>query len=83
MHEAVFAGADKSERRKCMHKLLPLPANSNFANSCEEGMFVGNQSVQWQKTIVDWARQHSVCSTTVPDEFVRLVSVPESPPIVF
>jgi len=68
-HEAALAFHDKKECQKCIHPLLQLPASPNFADSCEEGVVVGNQSVKWQKTIEDWSRQESQVSTTVPDDF--------------
>jgi len=65
-HEAVFAGADKRECQKRMHLSSPLPESLNLTNSCKEGALDGNQSVKRQKTIDEWARQESECSTTVP-----------------
>jgi hypothetical protein len=79
----VFAGADQMECQKRMHLSLPLSESPDFADSCEQSVLDGNQSVNQQKTVDDWARQVSECSTTASDGFVRLVSVPESPPMAF
>jgi len=81
--ENEAADAEERECQKCMHPSLALPASPNFAGSCKEGVLVGNQSVNRQKTIDDWARQESECSTTVPDDFERRISLPESPLMAF